>query len=81
MCTEGINTADFKLALHQQIETARLLERNIRQWGDLAKACGQADFGEKVVSASARVADIVAGLEEATAGVEHLGHEHTVTKI
>jgi hypothetical protein len=82
MCTAGINTADFKLVLHQQAELIKLVAKNVRQWADLAKAAGQNELSQEIEKVATKAGDLLELLQNAGSKIDHLtSHEHiTVTK-
>lgn len=85
MCTTGINTADYKLALRQQEDLAELLTKNLKQWSALASMLGQADLGERIAEASAKAKEAADAIHRAEHAVDHLHDDHdhgvTITKV
>lgn len=86
MCSTGINTADYKLVLHQQEELAKHLAKNLKQWSDLATMMGQAELGERISEASTKATEAAESIHGAAHEIDHLhddDHDHgvTVTKV
>lgn len=81
MCTTGINTADYKLALHQQEQLAEHLAKSLKQWSDLAGLLGQKGVCDKIAEAAARANEAAAAVREAAHEIEHVhgDHDHGVT--
>jgi hypothetical protein len=82
MCTAGINTADFKLVIHQQAELVKLVAKSVRQWADLAKAAGQNELGQEIEKVATKAADLLELLQNTGNKIDHLTRyeEITVTK-
>lgn len=81
MCTTGINSADYKLALHQQQEQAKLLAKSLKQWADLAEMMGQTELGERIAEAATKAAEAAESIHHAAHEIDHLhgDHDHGVT--
>ncbi|MHB0977328.1 MAG: hypothetical protein ACYC1U_09055 [Candidatus Aquicultorales bacterium] len=81
MCTTGINTADYKLALHQQEELAKHLSKSLKQWADLAGMVGQSELGEEIGVAVAKADELAHAIHHAAHELDHVhdDRDHGVT--
>lgn len=77
MCQAGINTTDYKLAIHQLAELAKLAKTNSEQWARLAESWQQAELSTTLGSASDKLAEAIALFEQAMDDVhDHHTHVH-----
>lgn len=75
MCTSGINSADYKLALHQQEQLAKHVSNCLKQWSDLASMVGESELGEEIAKAVAKANEAAEAIHKAAHAVDH-HHEH-----
>lgn len=76
MCQTGINTADYKLAIHQLTELGKLLKNNTEQWSKLAGAMHEHDVSGKLAEAGDKMSEVLSLLEEAFVKVHDHNHVH-----
>lgn len=76
MCQAGINTADYKLAIHQLTELSKLLKGNTEQWARLAGASHEKLLSGRLEEAAVKVAEVTALLETAFTAVHDHDHDH-----
>jgi len=76
MCQTGINTADYKLAIHQLTELGKLLKNNTGQWAKLADAMHEHGLSGKLGEAGDKMTEVISLLEEAFEKVHDHGHVH-----
>jgi hypothetical protein len=76
MCQAGINTADYKVAIHQLQELAKLLGNNSEQWARLAISANQSELAEKLNNAAAKADEIKEVLASAFENVHEHSHNH-----
>lgn len=77
MCQAGINSTDYKLAIHQLTEHARLLKINAEQWAMMADSMHEHELAHRIQDAGSKVAEVILLFEEAIEDVR----EHTHTQI
>jgi ABC-type Fe3+-citrate transport system substrate-binding protein len=76
MCQAGINTADYKVAIHQLQEIAKLLGNSSEQWARLASSAHQDELSNKLSEAAAKSTEIGKILEAAFEDVHDHTHPH-----
>lgn len=76
MCQAGINTADYKLAIHQLTELSKLLKSNTEQWARLAEASHEEHLSGHLEEAAVKTSEVTALLEAAFTAVHDHDHEH-----
>lgn len=76
MCQAGINTAEYKVAVHQLAEHARLVTTNAGQWARLADAAHEHGLSGRLKDAGAKAAEAAALLEAALEELRHHHHHH-----
>jgi hypothetical protein len=76
MCQAGLNTTDFKVAIHQLIEHSKLLNTNAGQWARLADTAHVDGLSSKLKDAGAKAAEATALLEAAMEDLRHHHHDH-----
>ncbi|MHB8841493.1 MAG: hypothetical protein ACYC56_06860 [Candidatus Aquicultor sp.] len=76
MCQAGINTADYKLAIHQLTELSKLLKGNTEQWARLAGASHEKLLSGRLEEAAVKVTEVTTLLEAAFAAVHDHDHDH-----
>lgn len=84
MCQAGLNTTDFKVAIHQLAEHSRLLNTNAEQWARLADVAHEHELSSKLKDAGAKAAEAAALLEAAMEDLRHhhYGHDHVhITEV
>jgi hypothetical protein len=77
MCQAGINTADYKVAIHQLQELAKLLNTSSDQWARLAGAAHQKELAATLQEASQKAGEAGELLASAFDSV----HEHTHSHV
>ena len=76
MCQAGLNTADYKLAIHQLAEHSKLLKNNAEQWAKLAEVAHEHDLSHKLQEAGLKAAEVAVLLDAAMEDLRHHSHGH-----
>lgn len=76
MCQAGINSTDYKLAIHQLTEHARLLKNNAEQWAMLADSMHEHELAHRIQDAGSKMTEAILLLEEAIEEVREHNHNH-----
>ena len=76
MCQAGINTADYKVAIHQLQAMAKLLGNNADQWARLASSAHQDELASILKEASEKTAEVEKQFEAAFERVHEHNHDH-----
>ena len=76
MCQTGLNVTDYKLAIHQLAEYARLLKNNAEQWARLAESAHEHDLSHTLQEAGTKAAEATALFESAMEALRNHSHVH-----
>lgn len=81
MCKEGVNYTQFKLAIHQSMERAKLLEKSLEQWKSLLHHDSSETLAHELGVARDKVSEATRALEKALAEANKLssGEDTDVT--
>jgi ABC-type Fe3+-citrate transport system substrate-binding protein len=76
MCQAGVNTADYKVAIHQLQEIAKLLGNSSDQWARLAGAAHQDELSSRLKEAASKSTEIGQILKIAFENIHEHSHPH-----
>jgi len=81
MCQAGLNTADYKLAIHQLAEHSKMLKNNADQWARLADSAHEHDLSLKLQEAGVKAAEAASLFEAAMEDLRSHGHSHSHSHV